>query len=89
VRFGKGEVMNVGTTDRIIRVVLGLILLSLVFVGPQTWWDFAAGGTMSNSEGPAPIAGIGRHIRIIGIYFVERCLREGLVGGEGFAGTQA
>lgn len=29
---------NVGKTDQIIRVVAGLILLSLVFVGPQTLW---------------------------------------------------
>lgn len=30
--------MNVGTIDRIIRVVIGLGLLSLVFVGPRTMW---------------------------------------------------
>lgn len=29
---------NVGTLDRALRVIVGLILLSLVFVGPQTWW---------------------------------------------------
>ena len=29
---------NVGKTDRIIRIVVGLLLLSLVFVGPKTWW---------------------------------------------------
>lgn len=29
---------NEGNIDRVIRVVLGLVLLSLVFVGPQTWW---------------------------------------------------
>lgn len=29
---------NVGQTDRIIRIVAGLALLSLIFVGPQTWW---------------------------------------------------
>lgn len=29
---------NLGTVDRAIRVVLGLLLLSLVFWGPQTWW---------------------------------------------------
>ncbi len=27
---------NVGSIDRILRVVIGLALLSLVFVGPQT-----------------------------------------------------
>lgn len=31
---------NVGTVDRIIRLVLGLVLLSLVFVGPQTPWGW-------------------------------------------------
>lgn len=29
---------NVGQTDRIIRIVAGLALLSLIFIGPQTWW---------------------------------------------------
>ncbi len=29
---------NIGNTDRIIRIVAGLGLLSLVFVGPQTMW---------------------------------------------------
>lgn len=29
---------NQGKMDRILRVVIGLILLSLVFVGPQTLW---------------------------------------------------
>lgn len=24
--------------DRVIRVVLGITLLSLIFVGPQSWW---------------------------------------------------
>lgn len=31
---------NVGTLDRIIRITLGLVLLSLVFVGPQTPWGW-------------------------------------------------
>jgi hypothetical protein len=29
---------NVGGFDRIARAVLGLVLLSLIFVGPQTLW---------------------------------------------------
>lgn len=29
---------NEGTLDRAVRVVLGLVLLSLVFVGPQSLW---------------------------------------------------
>lgn len=31
---------NEGTIDRVIRVVVGLLLLSLVFIGPQTAWGF-------------------------------------------------
>lgn len=29
---------NAGTTDRFIRVFLGLLLLSLTVIGPQTWF---------------------------------------------------
>jgi hypothetical protein len=29
---------NEGKIDRILRVILGVVLLSLVFVGPQTMW---------------------------------------------------
>lgn len=29
---------NVGAVDRLIRLVVGIGLLSLIFVGPQTWW---------------------------------------------------
>jgi Na+/proline symporter len=29
---------NIGNIDRILRVVVGLVLLSLVFVGPKTLW---------------------------------------------------
>jgi len=31
---------NVGTVDRILRVVAGLVLIALVFVGPQTPWGW-------------------------------------------------
>ncbi len=31
---------NEGTVDRVIRVIVGLVLLSLVFVGPQTPWGW-------------------------------------------------
>lgn len=31
---------NEGGLDRILRVVLGLVLLSLVFLGPQTPWGW-------------------------------------------------
>ena len=29
---------NVGTIDRVARIVVGLALLALVFVGPKTLW---------------------------------------------------
>ena len=31
---------NEGTIDRVLRVILGLVLLSLVFIGPQTVWGW-------------------------------------------------
>lgn len=32
--------MNVGTVDRIVRAIVGLAVISLVFVGPQTLWGW-------------------------------------------------
>lgn len=32
--------MNVGGIDKILRVIVGLVLLVLVFVGPQTPWGW-------------------------------------------------
>ena len=31
---------NVGGIDRILRIVAGIVLLALVFVGPQTPWGW-------------------------------------------------
>lgn len=31
---------NIGTIDRAIRVIVGLVLIALVFVGPQTPWGW-------------------------------------------------
>lgn len=31
---------NVGTADRIIRVIIGVMLIALVFVGPRTSWGW-------------------------------------------------
>ena len=31
---------NVGTIDRAIRIILGLVLLSLTMVGPETPWGY-------------------------------------------------
>ncbi|MCL4460800.1 MAG: DUF2892 domain-containing protein [Nitrospirae bacterium] len=32
--------INEGTIDRVLRIVLGLALISLVFVGPKTHWGW-------------------------------------------------
>jgi hypothetical protein len=34
----KNMLTNEHTIDRIVRIVIGLVLLSLVFIGPQTMW---------------------------------------------------
>ena len=31
---------NVGSVDRILRVIVGAVLIALVFVGPQTPWGW-------------------------------------------------
>ena len=31
---------NVGTVDRVLRLIVGIILVALVFVGPQTPWGW-------------------------------------------------
>lgn len=31
---------NIGSTDRIVRIVAGVVLIALVFVGPQTAWGW-------------------------------------------------
>ena len=32
--------INEGTADRALRVILGLVILSLAFVGPRTPWGY-------------------------------------------------
>ncbi|MFA7596990.1 MAG: DUF2892 domain-containing protein [Novosphingobium sp.] len=32
--------VNVGNADRILRIVAGLVLIALVFVGPKTAWGW-------------------------------------------------
>lgn len=31
---------NIGTIDKVVRLVLGLALISLVFIGPKTPWGW-------------------------------------------------
>jgi hypothetical protein len=32
--------MNVGTVDRLLRVIVGIALIAIVFVGPKTPWGW-------------------------------------------------
>ena len=32
--------VNEGTVDRAVRIIVGLVLISLVFVGPQSMWGW-------------------------------------------------
>jgi hypothetical protein len=32
--------MNIGSIDRILRIIVGAVLIALVFVGPQTPWGW-------------------------------------------------
>ena len=29
---------NIGSLDKIIRIIIGIALISLVFIGPKTYW---------------------------------------------------
>jgi len=29
---------NVASVERVIRVIVGIVLLALIFVGPRSWW---------------------------------------------------
>jgi hypothetical protein len=31
---------NIGTPDRVLRIVIGVLLIALVFVGPRTPWGW-------------------------------------------------
>lgn len=33
-------IQNVGGIDRVLRILIGLVLIALVFVGPQTAWGW-------------------------------------------------
>ena len=56
---------NVGAIDRLVRVVLGLVLLSLVFVGPKTLWGLV---------GLVPlVTGLARFCPAYGIAGVSTC----------------
>ena len=34
------KLKNTGSVDRLLRIVIGLVLIALVFIGPQTFWGW-------------------------------------------------
>ena len=66
---GKFFARNEHNVERVVRVVLGLALLSIVFVGPQTWWGLI---------GLVPLAtGLAGTCPIYSVFGVSTCPREG------------
>ena len=58
---------NVGSADRVFRIVLGLVLIALVFVGPQTPWGWI---------GLIPLAtGFMRTCPVYSIFGINTCKR--------------
>ena len=58
---------NVGSVDRVFRIVLGLVLIALVFVGPQTPWGWI---------GLIPLAtGFMRACPVYSIFGINTCKR--------------
>ena len=58
---------NVGSVDRVFRIVLGLVLIALVFVGPQTPWGWT---------GLIPLAtGFMRTCPVYSIFGINTCKR--------------
>lgn len=58
---------NVGGVDRILRIVVGLALISLVFIGPKTMWGLV---------GLVPLAtGLFRFCPAYGLFGLNTCGR--------------
>ena len=57
--------LNVGGIDRILRVVVGLVLIALVFVGPKTPWGWV---------GLVPLAtGLFRMCPLYALFGIDTC----------------
>lgn len=62
---------NVGTLDRILRVLVGIVLLALVFVGPQTLWGLIGLVPLATA-----VIGFCPAYRLLGICTLARGRRE-------------
>jgi hypothetical protein len=61
--------VNEGTIDRTIRIVAGLVLISLVFIGPQTPWGWI---------GIVPlVTGLSGHCMLYTLFGVNTCKPKG------------
>jgi hypothetical protein len=59
--------MNVGNTDRVLRIAIGLILIALVFIGPKTAWGWI---------GLVPLlTGLARRCPAYSLFGVNTCRR--------------
>ena len=60
--------VNVGNVDRALRIVVGLVLIAMVFVGPQTAWGWI---------GIIPLAtGLTKRCPAYSIFGVSTCSRK-------------
>ena len=46
--------INVGGADRILRIAIGIVLLSLVFVGPRTPWGLVGIVPLATASAASP-----------------------------------
>ena len=63
---------NVGTIDRALRIIVGLVLIALVFVGPQTSWGWL--GLIPLATGIVPFCPL---YRLLGICTKARAAEPG------------
>ncbi len=62
---------NIGSVDKAIRVLVGLVLIALVFVGPQTLWGWIGVPVIAIALfGWCPL------YRIIGVSTCKKCAAE-------------
>ena len=61
---------NVGSIDRVLRIVVGLVLIALVFVGPKTPWGWIGLIPLAGTELRSPVSVIDRLLLLETTVFV-------------------
>ncbi len=59
---------NIGTVDKVIRVLAGLALIALVFVGPQTPWGWLGAAVIAIA-----LVGFCPLYKVLGISSCRKC----------------